>query len=156
MFTVACTSSSTLAAAAARGMNGKKPARVWGSFLRWSGSEMRPRHRLDTHLHRQIDLAGRRERMSMMRSSVSSAAGFLVALDPFFFLDPFAMSPRSATCKWGARAHRTIGKQMKKGAGEGSPARTGDRETSPEIPFPSRRRRRRRPLWVLGSMSTTE
>uniref|UniRef100_A0A0D9ZUT4 Uncharacterized protein n=1 Tax=Oryza glumipatula TaxID=40148 RepID=A0A0D9ZUT4_9ORYZ len=48
---------------------GKKPARVWGSFLRWSGSEMRPRHRLDTHLHRQIDLAGRRERMSMMSHS---------------------------------------------------------------------------------------
>jgi hypothetical protein len=48
----------------------KKPSRVWASFLRWLRSWMRPSQRLETHLERQIDLAGTRERISARRSSV--------------------------------------------------------------------------------------
>uniref|UniRef100_A0A8R7RBU0 Uncharacterized protein n=1 Tax=Triticum urartu TaxID=4572 RepID=A0A8R7RBU0_TRIUA len=55
----------------------KKPARVWGSFLRWSGWWMRLSQWLETHLKRQSDLAGTRERISTRRSSVSLSAAVL-------------------------------------------------------------------------------
>jgi hypothetical protein len=74
----------------------KKPARVWGSFIRWTGCEMRSRQVADTHLKRQTDLAGRRERISMTRSSVRLDAGHLLLFD----LLPFAISRSSKKCKW--------------------------------------------------------
>ena len=52
----------------------KIPARVWASFLRWLRSLVRPSQCLETHLKRQSVLAGTRERMSTMRSSVSLPA----------------------------------------------------------------------------------
>jgi hypothetical protein len=62
----------------------KMPDRDWGSFLLWT--EMRSRQVVDTHLKRQTDLAGRRQRISTTRSSVRLAAEDLRLLDLFPFV----------------------------------------------------------------------
>jgi len=51
-------------------------------FLRCSGWEMRARQWRETHLNRQIDLTGSRDRISTMRSSVRSAAALALFLEP--------------------------------------------------------------------------
>jgi hypothetical protein len=55
----------------------KKPTRVWGSFVRWTGSEMRLRQDRETHLKRHRERTGTRRRISTRRSSVRLAGGFL-------------------------------------------------------------------------------
>nr|CAB3452806.1 unnamed protein product [Digitaria exilis] len=50
------------------------PCRGQGSFLRWMRSAMRSRQGLETHLNRQMDSAGRRERISTRGSSLVGEA----------------------------------------------------------------------------------
>lgn len=46
----------------------KKPDSVCANLRRWAGSDIRARHDRETHLMRQSDLAGSRERISTTRS----------------------------------------------------------------------------------------
>ena len=71
----------------------KNPSRVWGSFLWLRGSVMRSRQALETHLQRQRDLIGTRERISTRGSSgrLALAAAATLLLEQ-------SMPPR-AICK---------------------------------------------------------
>jgi hypothetical protein len=74
----------------------KKPSRVWGSLVQRRRSVMRSRQALETHLNRQSDLPGTRERISTRASSGSrGTAAAAAAAAAFLRLLPLRTDGRS-------------------------------------------------------------
>jgi hypothetical protein len=113
----------------------KSRCMAWGSRFRLWGSSMRPSQALDTHLNRQTDLAGTRERISTRGPFGRSPTALALLLGRSIAVDIDLLNGGSRWRSEGLRARYGEKKTRQRGGGGGLPGAGDARD---------RRRRRRR------------